>query len=314
MTSSSPRVTSGNPRAGLRRAALATVAVTALTLVACTASDADSDRPAKDDGIGRSGAAQTGSVAALRTAERSTDRGDSARVESTTTMGSLMSMTAAGTLGWDDGITGTLTITYTGGTIADTMRRLGSTSMEARYLPDAYYARMGDAFAEKAGGRHWVRYAYDEMADLAGGSGAYLQDQMRNTTPQQSVELLLASGDVRKVGEEQVRGERTTHYAGTVDVADLAARNPHLSESRLADLKALLERAGVTSQSVDIWINDRDLLVKKVEKGRTATGELTQTAYYSDYGADVDAEPPPADDTQDFDELLRRQGGTGLSR
>ena len=32
--------------------------------------------------------------------------------------------------------------------MADTMRQMGATSMEARYLPDAYYARMGDSFAD----------------------------------------------------------------------------------------------------------------------------------------------------------------------
>lgn len=49
---------------------------------------------------------------------------------------------------------------------------------------------------------------------------------------------------------------------------------------------------GATAQSVDIWVDDRDLLVKKVERGRTETGELTQTAYYSDYGVRVLAERP----------------------
>ncbi|GGT27538.1 putative lipoprotein [Streptomyces chromofuscus] len=298
-------------RRGVRRVAVALAAVVALTggLAGCTAAD-PSGRSAEEDRPSRESAARLAPIAALRSAERSTDLADSARVQSTTTMGTLMSMTADGVLGWSDGITGTLTITYTGGTMADTMRRLGSTSMEARYLPDAYYARMGDAFAEQAGGRHWLRYGYDDLAELAGGSGAYLQEQMRNTTPKQSVELLLASGDVKEVGTEDVRGERTTHYSGTVDVADLATHNSHLSADRLADLRRQLERAGVTTQTVDIWVNDRDLLVKKVEQGRMATGELTQTAYYSDYGAEVSAERPPADDTRDFRELMSAGGGS----
>jgi hypothetical protein len=202
-------------------------------------------------------------------------------------MGSTLSMTADGALTWKDGLTGTLTITYTGGTTAETMRRLGTTSMQARYLPDAYYARMGDTFAEKSGGKHWIRYAYDDLKEL-GGSGADLADQMRSTAPHTSVKLLLSATDVRKVGEEAVAGQRTTHYSGTV------------------------REKGVPAQTVDIWVNDRDLLVKKVEKGGTASGRLTQTAYYSDYGVKVSAHRPPAGDTQDFKELLERQGGTGV--
>ena len=75
---------------------------------------------------------------------------------------------------------------------------------------------MGDTFAAKIGGKHWIRYAYDDLADLAGGSGADLADQMRNTTPNQSVRLLLASGDVRRSARRRCDGEATTHYSGTV--------------------------------------------------------------------------------------------------
>lgn len=219
-------------------------------------------------------------AAALREAERSTHRAASSYVESTTTMGSALSMTARGTLAWRGPLTGTLRIRYTGGSTAETMRRLGSTSMEARYLPDAYYARMGEVFAGKTDGRHWIRYAYDDLERVAGSSGADLADRMRDTAPHTSVKRLLASSDVRKVGEETVRGARATHYSGTVP------------------------GEGADGQTVDIWVDDRDLLVKKVEKGRTATGALTQTAYYRDYGVRVAVEKPPAGDTADLRELL----------
>ncbi|MEU9915309.1 hypothetical protein [Streptomyces sp. NPDC051001] len=294
----------------MRRTALAIATATALTGLAACTSSGDSGSSGKDDKASGKGTSDLSPVAALRSAEKSTEAADSAKVESTTTVGTMMSMTADGALGWGDGITGTMTIEYTGGTMADTMRQLGSTSMEARYLPDAYYAKMGDKFAEQAGGRHWIRYDYDDLADLGGGSGAYLRDQMQNTTPNQSVKLLLASGDVKKVGAEKVRGQETTHYSGTVDVADLAGKNSSLSASQLADLKKQLEQAGVTTQQVDIWVDDQDLLVKKVEKGKMATGDLTQTAYYSDYGVKISAEEPAAGDTQDFKELLEKQGGT----
>ncbi|ELS55510.1 hypothetical protein [Streptomyces viridochromogenes] len=257
-----------------RRSAFWIALPAALTaLAACT----PADRPTEGDRTGPAPAV----TAALRTVERSTERAESARVSSTTAMGSTLSMKADGTLAWRDGLTGRLTITYTGGTTAETMRRLGTTSMEARYLPDAYYARMGDAFAKKTDGKHWLRYAYDDLKQLAGSTGADLANQMRGTAPHASVKLLLSSTDVRKVGEESVKGERTTHYSGTV------------------------RREGAGPQTVDIWVDDRNLLAKKVEKGQTATGELTQTAYYSDYGVKSAVEKPPAGDTADFKDLLK---------
>ncbi|MER5214986.1 LppX_LprAFG lipoprotein [Streptomyces sp. NPDC002838] len=277
---------------GGRRVALA--AAVAATLAGCTSGTSSGSSQEPDGDRGATSVSRT----ALRSAERSTDRAESARVRSTTVMGTELSIEADGALGWGHGLTGDLTITYTGGTTAEAMRRLGITSMEARYLSDAYYARMGDAFAEKAGGKHWIKYAYDDLEALGGG-GANLADQLRNTTPNQSVKLLLDSDDVRKVGEETVDGQATTHYSGTVTVADVAD----------AELRKQLQHAGVTTETVDIWVNDQDLLVKKVEKGRTASGELTQTAHYSDYGVKVSAERPPAGDTEDFRELLEKQGG-----
>ncbi|MHC3473682.1 LolA-like protein [Streptomyces sp. 7R007] len=299
----------------VRRVGLAVAAVTALAGVAACSSSGSSGGSGKDEGASASGGGTTrvSPLAALRSAEKSTDAADSARVESTTTMGSLMSMKADGAMGWSDGITGTLTITYTGGQMADAMRQLGTTSMEARYLSDAYYARMGEKFARQTGGKHWIRYGYDDLARLGGGSGAYLKDQMRHTTPNQSVKLLLASGDVQKVGEEKVRGQDTTHYAGTLDVADLAKRNSGLSAGQLADLKKQLTQAGVTTETVDIWVDDHDLLVKKIEKGEMSAGSYTQTAYYSDYGVKVLAAQPPAGDTEDFTKLVGQQGGAGTT-
>ncbi len=297
----------------VRRTAVSIAVAAALTGVAACSSAGGSGGSGKEDRAGSRAATRVSPIAALRSAEKSTDSADSARVRSTTTMGSLLSMTTNGSLAWDDGMTGTVTITYTGGSTAELMRRLGTTSMEARYLPDAYYAKMSDTFAAQTGGRHWIRYGYGDLASVAGGSGALLKDQMQNTTPNKSVQMLLASGDVKKVGEEKVDGQATTHYAGTVSVADLAGQSSSLTASQLAGLKKQLTQAGVSTETVDIWVNDQDLLVKKTEKADTAIGTMTQTAHYSDYGVKVSAQKPPAGDTADFKTLLKTQGASGLT-
>ncbi|MEU2775191.1 hypothetical protein ABZ646_20185 [Streptomyces sp. NPDC007162] len=283
---------------GGRRAALAIVVATVLTgSAACTSS---SDTPAK--GARSTSVHRPRPTAALRAAERATRRAGSARVRSTTALGSLMSTRAEGALGWTDGTTGTLTITYTGGSTADLMRGLDSGSLETRYLRDAYYAKVGERFARQLGGRHWIRYTYDYLATLGGGSGAMLTDVMRNTTPNRPVRLLLASADAHKVGEEKVAGTATTHYAGTVHASDLTADS---------GLRGQLSQAGVTAETVDLWIDAKGLLVKKIEKADTASGAMNQTAYYGDYGVQVSAKRPPAGDTEDFGTLLKKQGVGG---
>jgi len=295
----------------VRRVSLSIALTTVLAGVAACGSSGTSGDSGKDDRATHKGTTHVSPIAALRSAEKSTDSADSAKVESTTTMGSMMSMESDGVMGWGDGLTGTMTITYTGGTLAETMRKAGTSSMQARYLPDAYYAKMSDTFAKQAGGKHWIKYAYDDLAKLGGGSGAYLKDQMQNNSPNQSVKLLLASGDVKKVGEDTVRGEKTTHYSGTVDVTDLAAKSSHLTASQLADLKKQFTQAGITTEQVDIWVNDDDLLVKAISKGELSTGTMSSTTYYSDYGVKVSATEPPARDTTDFKDLLKMQGSTG---
>ncbi|MEU9174154.1 LppX_LprAFG lipoprotein [Streptomyces sp. NPDC048420] len=264
-----------------------TTAAALTGLAACTSSSGSPDEP-----VERRTTSAPASLPALRTAEHATERAETARVRSTTVMGSQLSLTADGVLAWRDELSGTLTIRYTGGTAAKAMRDLGVTSMEARYLSDAYYARMGDTFAARIGGKHWLKYAYDDLKSL--GGGADLADQMRSTTPDQSVKLLLDSEDVREVGAETVDGQATTHYSGTVELEDVTD----------TELRRRLQDAGVTAETVDIWINEKNLLVKKVEKTSTANGKVTQTAHYSDYGVRVAVRKPPAADTADFKALL----------
>ncbi|MFH9087531.1 hypothetical protein [Streptomyces sp. NPDC017673] len=300
----------------VRRAALCTAVVAALTGVAACGSS-DSGKDGGDKAAGKT-ATHVSPIAALRSAEKSTDKADSAKVRSTTSIGDLMSMTANGALTWGDGLKGNLTITYTGGQMAELMKKAGTQSMEARYLPDAYYAHMSDTYAQQAGGgKHWIKYSYEDLAKLGGASGSYMKDQIQNATPNQSVKMLLASGDVKKVGEETVSGVHTTHYSGTLNVADLAGRTSNLSAEQLSALKKQLSQAGVTTDTVDIWINDQDLLVKKTEKADTANGAMTNTSYYTDYGVKVTAEAPPAGDTKDFADMLKSggtlTGGTGAT-
>ncbi|PZT68821.1 hypothetical protein DN402_14615 [Streptomyces sp. SW4] len=268
-------------RTGRRPARCRTARAVALAAVlACAAGCGPAE-----EGSGTPSAAER----ALRATERAVDRAGSARVESTTVMGDRLSLEAVGALGWGDALTGTLTITYTGGTAADTLRALGTTSTEARYLPDGYYARMGEELADRAGGRHWIRYRYDDLAEPTDGKGegagrTDLADGLglRAGTPDRSVRLLLAADDLRSTGPETVRGRRAVHYTGTVDAPGV--------------------------HTVDLWVDDRHLPVKEVQRGGPDSGRPTRTTYYTDYGTEVSAQPPPARDTADFRELLRAGG------
>ncbi|MGW5738965.1 MULTISPECIES: hypothetical protein [Streptomyces] len=286
----------------MRRAGLSIAVAAALTGVAACGSSGDDAKGDGKDSVAIS------PVAALRSIEDKTGDADSAKVESKTVMGTKMSMDMKGTMAWSDGITGNVTATLTGGTQAEQMKQIGQSKIDYRYLKDGFYANMGDKFAAEAGGgKHWLEYDYDTLAEMGGAAGDAFKDQMQNTTPNQSVKMLLASGDVKRVGEETVRGTETTHYSGTVDVADLTGKSADLDAGQLAELKKQFKQAGLTTETVDIWVNDDDLLVKKTEKGETNDGGFSQTAYYSDYGTPVSVEKPPASDTVSFKDLMNQR-------
>ncbi|MEV5613472.1 hypothetical protein [Streptomyces sp. NPDC052225] len=153
-------------------------------------------------GCGASGGsgADPAAAEALRAAHRHVAAADSARVDATTDTGRGLTSRSTGTLAWSDGVEGTLTVRVTGGELAATTRKLGGDPSQTRFLPDAYYTRMTDAFASLQGGRHWIRYPYDAHSDL---------------TPADSLKALGAAKDLRRVGRETVRGVLTTHYRGT---------------------------------------------------------------------------------------------------
>ncbi|WP_055698214.1 MULTISPECIES: hypothetical protein [Streptomyces] len=292
----------------MRRAGLSIAVAAALTGVAACGSGGSGGSSDKADGGKDKGGISVSPLAALRTVEKTTDQADTARVDGTTTMGTQSTMDMKGVMGWKDGITGNVTVTFTGGTQAQQMKQLGQSKIDYRYLKNGFYANMGDTFAAQAGGgKHWLEYDYDALAEMSGAAGQAFKDQMQNTTPNQSVKMLLASGDVKRVGEEEVRGTKATHYSGKVDVADFTAKSTNLDEDQLAELKKQFEQTGMTTESIDIWVNDDDLLVKKIEKADTKNGAFEQTAYYSDYGTRLDVQKPPASDTMSFKDLMNKQ-------
>lgn len=291
----------------MRRAGLSIAVAAALTGVAACGSSGGEGGEGGGKGKEK-GSVALSPIAALRTIENKTDDADSAKVEGKTVMGSKMSMDMTGAMEWSDGITGNMTATLTGGTQAEQMEQMGQSKIDYRYLKHGFYANMGDKFAEQAGGgKHWIEYDYATLAEISGAAGDAFKDQMQNSTPNQSVKMLLASGDVKRVGEETVRGTKATHYSGTVDAADFTGKHSDLDAEQMTELRKQFKQLGLSKQTIDIWVDGDDLLVKKAEKGEMADGAFSQIAYYSDYGTSVSVEKPPASDTMSFKDLMNQQ-------
>ncbi|WP_327289241.1 hypothetical protein [Streptomyces sp. NBC_01198] len=233
----------------------------------------------------------------------------SAKVESTISLGTTMTMTSKGALDWGHGLTGTMKLAYSGGSVAESLRQAGApTTMDARYLPDAYYVNMGPTMATQLGGRHWIKYSYDDLAKLTGGAGSYLKDTIQNNNPVKSVDAALASPDSKAVGTQTVRGVQTTHYTSTVDVEDFTGKQvPNLTAAELSELRDTLAKAGVTSETIDLWVSKDNLPVEALVTANTKSGTMKTTTYYSDFGTSVTTEAPAASDSKDFGDLMKEQ-------
>jgi hypothetical protein len=248
-------------------------------------------------------------IDALMLASKQTNEQHSAKVDGTTKIGAASSE-MTGEMDWRDGMRANMTITQRGGAVENSP--LAGKPMQARYTPDAMFVNLGDEFAAApgSGGAHWMQYDYATLAEKAGPSGAFLKDQMQNTDPARSVQLLIASGKVNKVGEESVRGTGATRYTGTVDVSELARmQSKDLSEKDLKGLQDQLEAAGMETETIDLWVDGDNLLVKKRERASSDQGAYDSTVFYSGYGVDVTVEEPPASDTMNFEDALKQQQG-----
>jgi hypothetical protein len=294
-----------------RRACASLVAFAALAAgaTACDSSGSGSGKASQSSGAKQPEAVSTAALKALREAVSKTEKAHSVKVDGQTTIGTTVAISQQGALEWSGGgTTGQLAMTQDGAT-GEQLKKLGSSgTSQTRYLANAMYVKMAGSFIKAMGGKHWLKYDYDAYAKLGGASTAFVSDQLQNSNPAQSVQMIIASGDVKKAGSQTVRGVRATHYSGTVDVAALAAKSDNgLSAKELKALKKQLEAAGIKTEQIDLWVNGDNLLVKKTEQGSTANGTMRSTTYYSGYGTKVSVTAPPAADTLDFTKLLAAQ-------
>ncbi|MEV0281387.1 hypothetical protein AB0I22_34095 [Streptomyces sp. NPDC050610] len=276
-------------------------------LTACGGGDGDKDDAkgsGKASGGGNAASAQ-GALAALQSVSKKAGEQHSAKVDGTTVMGELHA-SMKGDMDWSDGIRANMTMTQKGG-LADAAPTAGK-PMRARYLPDAMYMNLGGSLGPKAQGKSWVKYSYDAMAAQAGASGTFLKDQLKNNDPTRSVGLLIASGKVKEVGKEDVRGKQTTHYTGKVSVSGIAGmQSKSLSKKDLDALQKQLQQSGMDTETVDLWVDSDHLLVKKQERAQGKKFSTDSTVFYSDYGTKVSVTPPAASDTVDYAELMPKR-------
>lgn len=230
-------------------------------------------------------------AAAVRAAAAATEAAGSSRFELTsrTEVGG-QAFELSGTGVYDPATrTGSATFTLPGG--------VGT--MEQRFLGD-------ELFLTVPGQPGYYRLS---VADLVGTQLETASDPTGSLEALESV-----SDDVEEVGQEDVRGEPTTRYRGTIDAAEQADR----LGGALGELAGQgLDPAALQAAPFEAWIDDDgrlrrfvvtlELPASEATQGQSVTSATTMELF--DFGVTVDVAAPPADQVQDGAPLLESLGG-----
>ncbi|WP_328411567.1 LppX_LprAFG lipoprotein [Streptomyces violaceus] len=176
-------------------------------------------------------------------------------------------------------------------------------AMEIRLVDKAMYLGGGAEMAKEMDGKRWMKF------DLSGSEAGKELDQMGSSTsqaeqnPAAESAFLTGAKDVKKVGSQKVDGVETTHYSGTVTLADLrASLKDAKADARKQREKSIkqYEKLGVDKLTMDMWIDGDDHTKQFRMKGDAEKGPLDMTITFLDYNKPVDVKAPPAKEVADL--------------
>lgn len=193
--------------------------------------------------------------------------------------------------------------------------------VQAVFLGNTIYQKFPQNIAQFLGGKPWIKI---DIAALSKLSGVDLNTliQAQSSDPTQALQFVRgAADDVTEVGEETVRGDKTTHFRATLDFTKAAAEAP---PEQQAALKQAADIYGGQKVPADLWIDEEDRLRRmsytidlaqlKLPQGAATSGpKPTGTMNFNmetfDFGVAVDAAAPPADQVTDLGALLAAGAG-----
>jgi len=187
--------------------------------------------------------------------------------------------------------------------------------VEVRVVDGVVYVNL-DVILKMAGGglvppaldgKHWMSL---DMSKVVEGAQAMQSDPSAAST--NSLEYLRGADPdgIDKIGDEDVRGEPTTHYRADIDV-DVMKRK--LGDAKMSGSARKLMEQGIDSMdgktfTMDVWV-DHDGRVRRQDfdqryhvQGRAM--RMSMRVEYYDFGVKVDAEKPAADEVVTLADLM----------
>ena len=176
------------------------------------------------------------------------------------------------------------------------------------------YMKFPDALAQRLpGGKAWMKLDLEALGKSQGIDMKSLT-QANQANPTDILAALKAVGSSHVVGQEDVGGTPTTHYAAAIDLNKAAERIPN--QQTVDSVKQMFKASGLSSIPVDVWVDRSGRVKQEGVKLSTPQFSMNMTLTFTQFGVPVDTTPPPADQTMDASALLALAGaasGSGSS-
>ena len=166
--------------------------------------------------------------------------------------------------------------------------RLATPAFTMEFLTDGKFQYLKLPAGLGAADKPWIRFDTTGLGSSQPTTGANPLDALR--------QLDAVVGEVKRVGQEDVRGEPTVHLRFVVDAI---RANPEAAEKLPDDVRERLRRV-----PMELWLDEDDRprrIRQVVDLGAAAGGKVTTTVELFDFGKPVAIDLPPADQVQDVD-------------
>lgn len=290
------------------------VGVLATALVACGGSTSSGKPGSPSTAAGGNSALQGDPGVVVAAAAQRTTAAKNAKVDVTGTIS---------TMGQTVDLTGNGAIDFAAKTFALNLTIPSTGQIEERLVDGIIYVKVPAPAAGQFGGKPWLKID-PKAIGASGGQNPF--GSLDSSNPSQILNTLQGAGNVTKVGDEDVRGVKTSRYHAEIDIAK-AADAQGLTPAQKTQLQQAL--GGKTTIPEDVWLDEQGLarrLALDISATPPSTGTSTSSSAptsvstkfqmeFYDYGqAGAAVIAPPAEQTTDFGQILGQLGQSGTTK
>jgi hypothetical protein len=169
-------------------------------------------------------------------------------------------------------------------------------SIEQRVVDQVLYQKAPDQ--KTPGGKPWIRIDLKKVAEQQGVSSQQIGDPAQTAAYAKAI----TDKDVTKVGTEKIDGVNTTHYRVSVDVARLPGGDQMSKQlGPTLPMQVWLDDEGrLRRQQIDMTVEAPASASAKPNSAAPQQLKMSTVMQFSDFGTNVDAEAPPADQVADM--------------